>query len=152
MSTPRTRAAGATLLLSCLAGAAAASLAIQPRLLDTCADPAALFDPEGLGLETSAVQLSRGRRKRSMDGYLTTPSSRLALAFTVRRTFELPNWLMRPTTAIPGPKEPDRFETRTLLIDGQTVEVQFSYAMHRHRQRLGAGISTHACNHRHQGR
>ena len=38
----------------------------------------------------------------------------------------------------PGPKEPDRFETRELQIDGETIEVRVAYAMHRHGQRFSA--------------
>jgi hypothetical protein len=135
----RKTAAAAAFVLLAAGGLARVQLASDPGGDETCADPAALIDADGLGLETVAVDYPRKHRHLRMDGYLKPRSAREGpLAFTVRRTFQLPNWLIRPTTALPGPKEPDRFETRTLDVDGTPVTVRFSYAMHRNSQRFAA--------------
>jgi hypothetical protein len=134
--TPHARAAGLALLLLCIAGAAIVGVSAQPRIYETCANPQALFDPELLGVQTAGVNVSGTRLQRSMNGYLISEDSPLPLAFTIRRTFHLPNWLIRPTTAIPGPREPDVFETRTLDIDGKAVHLRIAYAMHRGHERF----------------
>ena len=134
--TPHARAAGLALLLLCIAGAAIVGVSAQPRIYETCANPQALFDPELLGVQTAGVNVSGTRLQRSMNGYLISEDSPLPLAFTIRRTFHLPNWLIRPTTAIPGPREPDVFETRTLDVDGTTVHARFAYAMYRQHARF----------------
>lgn len=95
-----------------------------------------LFDAEALGVQTAGLSITGGLLRRTMNGYLVSPESPVALAFTIRRTFYLPNWLIRPTTAIPGPKEPDVFETRTLDVDGTTVHARFAYAMYRQHARF----------------
>ena len=132
--------AGLTLALLCMAGLGALSFQWRPRLDDTCRDRKALFDPEGLDQKLAGVSVSGGPRMKFMDGYVVSDDVALPLYFTIRRTFELPNWLIRPTTAIPGPKEPDRFEERILDVDGSPVRVQFAYAMHPFRERFVAYV------------
>jgi hypothetical protein len=131
------RVALLTLVLLCAAGAGVVRLSIRPHTDETCADWRALSEPEGIGLPTDGVRVDGGPRSRTMDGLVLSPDGGSpALFFTIRRTFQLPNWLMRPTTAIPGPREPDRLETRTLDVDGTPVHVRFAYAMHRSHERF----------------
>jgi hypothetical protein len=134
--TKRTRAAALTTALLAAAAIGVVRLTLSPHLLETCADRQALFDPDQLGMETAGIAITGGPRHRAMDGYLVSSRAGGALAFTIRRTFQLPNWLIRPTTAIPGPKEPDRFETRELDVDGTTIQARFAYAMHRGGERF----------------
>jgi len=125
-----------TLVLLSVAAAARIGVSVEPRIYETCADPEALFDVEALGVQTAGLSITGGRLRRMMNGYLLSPDSPVPLAFTIRRTFYLPNWLVRPTTAIPGPKEPDIFETHTLDIDGTPVHARFAYAMYREHARF----------------
>ena len=137
MNDPRRAAAIATLLMMCLAGAGTIRGLVTPPRDETCPDFEQLQDPELLGLDTSGIQVNGFPNQASLDGLLVSPP--LAdLAFTIRRTYGLPAWLFRPTTAIPGPKEPDRTETRVITVNGRPIPVQFTYAMHRVRQRFAA--------------
>lgn len=132
----RQRAAIATLALICLAAAGMARVLHGSVRDETCTDYELLTDPARLDIETSHVQLSGFPRQRSMNGLVVSPPPLPSLGFTIRRTYGLPTWMFRPTIAIPGPKEPDDTETRTIEVDGQPLDVRFAYARHRFRERL----------------
>ena len=133
-----------TLLLA--AGAGMVSLSHNPRRVDTCRDPAQLLSTDGLKLEGYSIFLgdpsektSGPQRNARIDGYFTPENPGYpVLPFTIRRTFMLPNWLVRPTTALPGPAQPERFKTVVIDIDGTNVPIQFAYGMHRGGQRFVA--------------
>lgn len=138
----------ALLLIALLltAGAGMVSLRHNPRHMDTCRDPAQLLSTDGLEVEGYSIFLgdpseetSSPKRKARIDGYFTPENpGDPVLPFTIRRTFMLPNWLVRPTTALPGPAQPERFNTVVIDIDGTKVPIQFAYGMHRAGQRFVA--------------
>ena len=137
MSDKRYLTATATLVLICIAAAAVLRGLVSPTREETCPNFELLQDPSLLGLQTAGVSVNGFRNQASLDGLLVSPP--LAdLAFTIRRTYGLPAWLFRPTTAIPGPKEPAHTEPRVITVDGRQIPVRFAYAMHRIRQRFAA--------------
>ena len=141
MTTASRVTAALGLILLAAAAVASWSMSRVPWLQETCADPQGLFDLGELGLETTNINDRGGRLRRSVDGFIVPEADKNnPLSFTIRRTFQLPLWAIRPTTAVPGPKEPDRFETRTVDIDGTPVDLEFSYAMHRHSLRFAAYV------------
>ena len=136
--TPKQRSAAiATLLATCLAGAGTLRGLDAPLYEETCPDFERLQDASLLGLETNRVTVNGHWTQASLDGMLVSPPH-AELAFTIRRTYGLPDWLFRPTKAIPGPKEPDLTETRVITVGNRQVPVRFTYAMHRTRQRFAA--------------
>jgi hypothetical protein len=138
VNSKRKQTAIAALALTCLAAAGMIRGMVAPVRNETCAQYELLTDVTRLGLPTSQVSISGFPRQKNLDGALLSPPPLSNLWFTIRRTYGLPAWLFRPTHAIPGPKEPDDSQIRTLLIDGQEVPVKFSYAKHRIRQRFAA--------------
>ena len=136
MKDERRRAALVTLVLMCLAAAGILRGASGPIRNETCANYEDLTNPDLLDVETSRVKIDGFPRQRRMDGLVVSARPLPHLAFTIRRTYGLPAWLFRPTLAIPGPKEPDHTETRTIQVDGKPVDVRMTYARHRIRQRF----------------
>jgi hypothetical protein len=131
----------ALLLLALIIASAAAmtSLYQNPRRTDTCRDPEQLLAVSDLELEDYVVWLGDTeetqedtKRNPRVDGYLKpTQLLNLPLPFTIRRTFMIPNWLVRPPSALPGPAQPDTFKTVVVDIDGTQVPIQFAHAYRR---------------------
>ncbi|MCA9513160.1 MAG: hypothetical protein KC560_20790 [Myxococcales bacterium] len=146
------------------AGAAIAAIVAKPRMAETCADPGAFLSVERLaalevpGYAVANLGASRAddgdgdaggggapspraerRSRRSLDGVLRPAVAADGELFvTVRRTFLLPVWLLRPTYALPGPGEPDAFERVDLDVDGERVPVQIVTQYLRGEQRFAA--------------
>lgn len=127
------------ILALCIAAVASWQASNDPRLQETCADTRALYDLDGFGYEVDGATRTGRRLRGTIDGYVRFDDGETPrMPFTLRRTFQLPFWAIRPTKAIPGPKEPDRFERRTLDVDGSDVQIEFAYAMHRSHLRFAA--------------
>jgi hypothetical protein len=136
------RFAGVLLALLVIGLAGAYSPEWRPRYKETCADREALLDPASIP-DASGLERARHRGMRlRIDGYVM-PERRgegRPLPFTVRRTLEQPEWLMRPTRAVPGPSEPNRIDRREFEIDGQLIPVTFAYELGRSHARFAAYI------------
>jgi len=152
------------LALLAVSGVAIAAIVAQPRFDETCADPRAFvareriaaLDVPGYALEKlhasvrdpdEGSETDRGARRarRSIDGVLAAQNGRGAQLFvTLRRTPLLPVWLQRPTTALPGPDEPDAVERIELEVDGERVPVSIASQYRRDELRFSAHVLAYA--------
>lgn len=154
------------LALLAASGLAIAAIVAQPRIDETCADPHALlarerieaFEVPGYSLEPLRVSLrdadaddegggerDERRSRRSLDGVLAPTNGRDPRLFvTLRRTPLLPVWLQRPTTALPGPDEPDAVERIELEIDGERVPISIASQFRRDELRFSAHVLAYA--------
>jgi len=133
------RYAGVAIALLVAAGAGAALRLAEHSRSETCADPEALVALGDFDLPVRSLHSDFRVVQHRVDGLLDAerPDEPL-LPFTIRRTFTITNWLMRPTFALPGPREPNSTEVHHLEIDGDPVDVAFAYTRHRDRDRLTA--------------
>lgn len=121
------------------------SLGLEARRTDTCRDLSQLLSTDGLEAPGYTVRLgenaedAKPRRNPRLDGYLQPENKRDSrLAFTIRRSFQMPNWMVRPTIAVPGPPQPVIFKTAMVDVDGTPLPIQIAHGMQRGEQRFAA--------------
>jgi hypothetical protein len=120
------------LLLLALSTGLVAFYGRAPARYEDCANPAELFDPYRISVESryrGSIQSDQTPLDRRLDGFVARQSKRDSLlAFSLRRSYSVPSWMLRPTLSVPGPREPDHFETVDLAVAGQTIPVRFGYS------------------------
>lgn len=100
------------------------------RRLDDCADLDAFLDADLIAVPSGGIEPEGApgpRRRATLNGFVQ-PRSPLdnLMAFSVRRAHVLTLSLIRPTRAVPGPKEPDVLEQVELEVGDVILPVTFA--------------------------
>ncbi|MEE3330225.1 MAG: hypothetical protein VX246_05090 [Myxococcota bacterium] len=121
------------------------SMALEARRTDTCRDFSQLLSTDDLEAPGYTARLgenakdAKPKRNPRLDGYLQPENKRDSrLSFTIRRSFQTPNWMVRPTIAMPGPPEPVVFKEVVIDVDGTLLPIQIAYGMQRGDRRFAA--------------
>jgi len=121
------------------------SMGLEARRTDTCRDFSQLLSTDDLEVPGYTARLgeneedAKPKRNPRLDGYLQPENKRdTRLAFTIRRSYQTPNWMVRPTIAVPGPPEPAVFKTDVIDVDGTPLPIRIASGMQRGEQRFAA--------------